>query len=51
MNTQEKIPDDSDDRWGGSDSCGGSPRASNSQLNPPELFDVAEEFAKTSAQK
>ncbi len=48
LNEIEGIKPDNPDRWGGSDSIGGSPRSAGSKLDPDELFDAIEKILKTS---
>lgn len=44
LNQLEGITQENPDRWGGSDSVGGSPRNSGSKLNPNELFEAIQKF-------
>ena len=40
LNEAEGIVEDATDRWGGSDTCGGSPRIAGSRLSPAQLTEV-----------
>ena len=44
FNRAENISLDQEDRWGGSDIIGGSPRARGSKLNPQDLEKIINEF-------
>jgi len=46
LNRREGISDDCTDRWGGSNTIGGSPRKRGSRMNPGQLAAVIEEFLK-----
>lgn len=44
LNRAEGIASDDPDRWGGSRTCGGSPRIRGSRLSPPEVAEVINHF-------
>lgn len=44
LNRREGIPADAEDRWGGSNTIGGSPRQAGSPINPGQLVAIIEEF-------
>lgn len=44
LNTHEGIETVSQDKWGGSDSCGGSPRNAGSKFNQKELTTILNKF-------
>jgi len=46
LNKIESISENSQDKWGGSDSCGGSPRNAKSKLPPHHLQKIIADFLK-----
>ena len=48
LNKFEKIKSDDTDKWGGSQTIGGSPRIKGSKIRPEELFELIKNYIKNS---